>query len=715
MKKFFSALAFVAMILFPFALKAKTVTFTINIPEAAYIQEIKNYSIASFDGKTSIEVNYESGITGVQVRANAGYDLVSVAYGDRTSSPYNGSVYVDLDDVADGGTVDIIAKEKEARVFTFTGNPDEVELSHGGLIYDKENNVDGKWTISDTSDYGSYLDIECHGDYIVHSVINNATGQEALYSYNIDKPRVSMYLSASEYPEGANFTISCTTLAEVRTVHVSIEVVDGTADEIVVRRNGTYDPVPSSEWSDLALNPSSELPLQISAADYSKSIYKVEVNGIEQEASYGSFNLNDLKNGDKIKVWPNFPDVSVPVKFTYVNEGTEGAVSSVYVNNQLLDESEWSTGEFTVKLGDKLGVSFNTSGYNISSVTVNGESVSTYSYSETISDETPLTFVIDAEKYPDYTVKLYYPAGTIRVYNSYGTDNPIELPEGEDEVTLTIERGKNYINIVAAEGYAITSAINLETENSVYIPVGINSDMEIAIYTEKFDRDNLCVLYLAPNPASEDGSWNYANVTLSMYDSNLRKVITPSLGYNFIHYAEQDRPFSLSFYPDYKIYINGEESENVYGRWSGLEDLESNSVIKVFAKDAEVPTYNLTIDNQSDGGVEILADYVKALEGTEATVLGATDIEFVTVSATDSEGQSAYIIKVNGEEVTANAEGKTIAHIEADSSISIEVDSKVSITEITSEGNAPIYNLQGMRVKNARGGIFIQNGRKVIL
>ena len=55
MKKFLSALAFMAMILFPFALSAKTVTFTINIPDAAYIQETTNYSVEAFNGKTSIE------------------------------------------------------------------------------------------------------------------------------------------------------------------------------------------------------------------------------------------------------------------------------------------------------------------------------------------------------------------------------------------------------------------------------------------------------------------------------------------------------------------------------------------------------------------------------------------------------------------------------------------------------------------------------------
>lgn len=715
MKKFLSALAFVAMILFPFALQAKTVTFTVNIPEAVYIQEVQNYTVASFDGKTSMTVEYAASVSGVQIRSNAGFELASVTVGEKSYTPYYGNVYVDLADVEDGGTIAIVAEEKQPRIFTIAGNPDEVELSNGGIIYNKENIKDGKWTITDSSDYGSYLDITCVSGYIVTSMTDNATGQEMLSQYYLDQPRVSFYLSASEYPKGGDFTIHCATLASVRTVHVSLEVIDGTDDQIVVRRNNSYDPIPSSEWSDIALNPNTELPLSISAEDYSKSIYKVEVNGKNVTSTYGSFSLNDLKNGDKIKVWPNFPNVKVPVNFSFVNEGTEDAISYVYVNNEPVDNEVWQAEGFSVKLGDKLGISFNTSDYSINSVTINGESASTYSYSETINSEEPLNFVIDATKYSDYIVKLVFDPGTIVVYNSYGTDDPIELPEGEGEVTLTIKRSKNYLNIKAAEGYAITSAINLQTEADVYLPVAITGDMEIAIYTEKFDRDNTCVLYLAPNTGNEDGSWNYARVTLSSRSSELRKEITPEVGYNFIMYSNVDRPFSLNFYPSAELYLNGEKCEYGYGAWSGMEEMEPNSVIKVFPEGTEVPTYKLTIDNNSDGAVEILADYIKALEGTEATVFGATDVEFVTVSAADAEGQSAFIIKVNDKVVTANAEGKTVAHIEADSTISIEVDPNVSITEITADGNAPIYNLQGVRVQNPRNGIFIQNGRKVIL
>lgn len=704
-----------AMILFPFVLQAKTVKFTVNIPDAAYIQETTNYSVEAFNGETSIEVNYAANIDGVQIRPNAEYELVSVTSGDKTFSPYYGYVYINLDEVADGGTVAIIAQEKQPRIFTIHGNPDEVELSNGGLIYGKAESVDGAWTITDTSDYGSYMDITCVSGYVVESLINNANGQELLADYYKMKPRVSFYLSATDFPEGGDFTIKCTTLAAVRTVHVSIEVVDGEDSEIIVRRNGDYEPVPSSEWSDLALNPESELPLSISATDYNKSIYRIEVNGKNVEPEYGNFYLNNLTTGDKIKVWPNYPDADVPVKFTFVNKDTEGAIYDVYVNNERVESEVWQSAGLSVELGSRLGISFNTTGYQINSVTINGEPApSTYSYDERVTSEEAMNFVIDATRYADYTVKLYYQPGTILVYNDYGTDNPIELPADADEVTLTIERSKNYLNIKPVEGYVISSSIDLLNDRDVYIPISITEDMEIAIYTEKFDRDNECVLYLAPNPANEDGSWNYASVVLSMRNSALTKQIVPEIGYNFFKYADVDRPFSISFYPSADIYINGIQSENQYGNWSGFAELEPNSVIKVYPAGTEVPTYKLTIDNLSDGGVEILADYINTLEGLEATVFGATDVEFVTVSAAEAEGQNAYIIKVNGEEVTANADGKTVAHIDADSTISIEVDPNVAITEITIGSDAPIYNLQGVRVSNPRGGIFIQNGRKIV-
>ncbi len=238
--------------------------------------------------------------------------------------------------------------------------------------------------------------------------------------------------------------------------------------------------------------------------------------------------------------------------------------------------------------------------------------------------------------------------------------------------------------------------------------MAITGDMEIAVYTEKFDRDNLCVLYLA------DSQWNYANVTLSMRNDATRESITPVVGYNFIKYANADRPFSMTFYPDADLYINGEQSVNNYGEWSGAADLEPNSVIKVFPQGTEVATYNVTIDNQSEGSIAILADYVTPLEGTQAGVFGPTDVEFVSVETAAAEGASAFIIKVNDEEIKANAQGKFVAHITADATISIEADQNVGITEITAGANDAIYNLQGVRVKNAKGGIFIRNGRKVV-
>ena len=713
MKKFFSALALVAVVLFPFMLQAKTLTFTINIPEAAYVMDTKDYIRHQFDGQTSIEVDVPDG-TGVQVQPNSGYELVSATFGDVTQTPYYGNIYVDAASLAEGSTVTILAQEKQARIFTFTGNPDHIQqITLNGTIYGKEDNVDGKWTLKDDSDYGSSLEILCADGYIVESFTNNATGAEVVNDNSLYQQRVSTYFQASDFPTGADFTISCTTLASVRTVHVSLEVVDGEDSEVSVRRNGEYSSIPSSEWGDIALNPKSELPLTIAATSYNKSIYKVEVNGENITASGSSFYLNNLNDGDKIKVWPNFPDVDVPVKVSFVNENTEGVISGFYVDGSSVATDVWQAEDYTVKLGSQISINFNTSGYQINSVTANGATASTYSYSGIVNQEEGLNIVIDAEKLADFTVKLYYTPGSILVYNSYGTDSPIELPADADEATISVGRN-SYLNIVAAEGYVLSQAINLETEATVYLPAYISSDMEIAVYTEKFDRDNKCVFYLAPNTEAENGEWQYANVALSQSNYSLRKDITPVIGYNFIYYSDLDLPFGFNFYPDIDLYINGEQSENQYGFWTGSDELEPNSVIKAFTKGTEVPTYALTIDNKSDGAIEILADYIKALEGTEATVLGETDIEFVFVATADAEGQNGFTIKVNDQEIVSSDEGKYVAHITADSTISIEADVNVSITEITAGAEAPVYNLQGVRVSNPRNGLFIQNGRKVI-
>lgn len=701
---------FAVLALFPLSLLAKTVTFTVDNPAAIYLFNTYSYESINFDGQTSIQLELAES-AGIQVGVNSGYELAGVSVDGTALSVSSDGQYLQSSDMPDGCTVSITTKEKEAKVIYVQANPDHVKLVENYTnVYDAVNIVDGQWTVQVTNEYGS-LSIECYESYVI-TYVQDGNGNDLLSSYSLFKQSASLYLGSID--SGTTITIGTANLADLRDVHVSLSIVDGTAEQVEVRRNSDYQPVPPSEYSDIALYPAADLPLTISSPTYGMSLYQVLVNGEPQAPQGSTFVLYNLENGDEIAVYPNFPAVDVPVTFTFTNEGTEGAVRSVSIDHSPVDASVWQAEGFTVAMGSLLGVEYNTSDYNISSVTLNGENSATYGYQAVVDSETPLNFVITAEKLRDWQVTLYYVPGTVEVWNSsgsYGTQ--VELPEGADEYTVTVSPSNPYLYFKAAEGYLLTSIINDATQEDLLEqntnPICVNSDMILYIYTEEFNRDLECVVYL------EDTSWGYTMFLLSpnVYDN--RKEIALEPGYNFVNYADSDRPFGISAYtaPDYAtgvVYLNGEIIENQYGTYPALEDMEPNSVIKIFSPATEVSNYALTLAVPEDADIDILADYITPIESSVATVLGPSDVLFTS----NEEGE--MIVKVNGVQLAPGEDGRLIAHITEDSSIEVSFPTS-GIIDInnTHPSVDVIYNLQGIPVQNPGHGLYIINGKKVKL
>lgn len=679
-------------------LQGKHVTFTVDNPAAVSLYDTSNYSYYNFDESGKLELDLDP-MAYINVNVNSGFELVEIKVDGST---YYGGTSLPSSVMTDNGTVAITTKEKEATVYYVVANPEIVTVTVDySDVYDASNSVDGKWTIKTNNPY-SNMNINAADEYVITSVekvVENGENEELLNEYSKYQNSVSQYLGG--FPTGTTFNISAAKLSELRSAHVSIEVVDGEADAISVRRGN--EEIPSTDFANIAVIPGGD-QLYISASVYGKSLYKVTVNDIEQTPQGTTYCIADLKDGDVIKVWPTFPDIAVPVNISFTNEGTSG-VLTLAVDGMVVAPDEWLADNFTVKLGSRLGFTLNSSDYSVSSVTMNGQNQSPYGFETTVQSEDPIEVVITAEKFRDYQVTVYFEAGTISIFRGWGESNPVEIPEGADEVTFAVSPSSNQLNFKAAEGYVISSIVD-GNNNTYSSSVYVSGDMVLTVYTDKIVRDDMCVLYL--EPLSE--GWIYSQVILSR-DNDARKEIALASGYNFIEYGAFDCPFQLGFYPEADVYINGTLTPSEYGAYAGLEDLANGSVIKVFEKGAQVPTYKLTVKDESNGAVAILADYVTAIESNSAEVLGATDIEFVAESAA-----SGFIVKVNGAKVEANSEGRMIVTIDKDSEVAIEADKPTAIEDIIVDGNnAPVYNLQGIRVSNPRDGIFIVNGKKVKL
>lgn len=710
MKRLYSILLAVVLALLPVSLTAKTVTFTVDNPAAVYMINTYTYDYIYFNGETSLQLELTES-TGIQVSPNSSFELAGISVNGSPLSVSASGQYLQPSDMPDGCTVSITTKEKEAKVIYVKANPDQVRLIENySNVYDASNIVDGQWTVKVTNEYG-YLSIECIEGYVVTSVKDD-NGNDLLYSYSLYKQTASLYLGSID--GGTTITIESANLADLRDVHVSVSVVDGTPDQVRVRINSRNSPIPESEWDDIALYPAADLPMTISSPNAFKSLYKVLVNDEPQSPQGSDFVLYNLANNDHITIYPNFPDVPVPVSFSFTNEGTQDAISQVTVDGMYVEPSDWQADDFTVNLGSTLGISYNSTQYNIQSVTVNGEPSSLYGYQQPVSSETPLNFVITAERWRDWQITLYYQPGSIEVWNStsaYGTQ--ISLPENADEYTFNVSRYTPSLYFKAAEGYILTSIIDEATQEDLleqYMnPLFVSNDMTLYLYTEKFERDQECVVYL------EETSWAYTQLVLAPNFYDNRKEIPLEAGYNFVNYDEKDLPFGLSAYtsPSYStgvVYLNGEIIENSYGTYPALDEMEPNSVIKIFSPDTKVSNYALTLTVPEDADVEILADYITPIESAQATVLGPSDVLFV------SNEEDKIIVKVNGTELEPGEDGRLVAHITSDSTIEVILDTDNIIDiENNTPSNGVIYNLQGMPVQNPGHGLYIINGKKVKL
>ncbi len=674
-------------------LQAKHVTFTVDNPAAVSLYDTANYNYYYFNESGTMDLDLQP-TSYININANSGFDIDEIKI---DGTVYTGGNSIPASAMNDNGTVAITTKEKEATVYYVEADPALVTLTIDySNIYDASNSVDGTWTIQTTNPYAS-MSISAIDGYVITSIERvAATGdnEQLLNDYTRNQQSANVYLGS--YPSGTTFRISAANLSELRSAHVSVEVVDGTPDQITVRRGN--EEIPAADFASIAIIPGSD-QLYISASTYGNNLYKVTVNDQSVEAQGTGYNLTNLQNNDVIKVWPNFPEVAVPLNINFTNEGSSD-VLTLSVNGVVTPNDQLLAGDYTVMLGSRLGFTFNNSAYSVSSVTLNGQNMSSYGFEYTVLDETPVNVEITAAPLRDYKVTVYFEPGTINIYRGWGESDPVAIPDGADEVTFDVSPSNNQLTFKAADGYVISSIVD-GNDNTYSSSVYVSSDITLTVYTEKIVRDRVCALYLG----ATDGGWIYSQLTLSP-GNDARKEIPLTAGYNIIEYGAFDCPFQLGLYPTADVYVNGTLAENYYGEYPALQDLASGSVIKVFGTGTDVPTYQLTITDTSNGAIAVMADYVNSIDSSVAQVLGTTDIEFVY------SGDVTYIIKVNGNEVTPDADGRLIATIDSDATITIDENTLLEGISVDAK-DATIYNLQGIRVNNPGKGIYIVNGKKV--
>ena len=666
MKKIYSFLMLLVMTAFSVAATAKTFTITVDDQNhIGYAMLTSNYNYLTFAGN---KVEFEAEATDYLIISPAsGYKLASIKDGGGKSLVHDLSgnyVEVELAALGDGNEIKVTTVEKEPKIFTFTGD-ERLTVSMytdetGNVVYHAENGV---FTVQ-MPDNGWYpvaisSDIET---LAVRRVVADNGGE-----HFPDRGTVSIY--PYSYEESTHFTIETYNPDEVRTASMTVKV-NGSADNVILSRSDyTTVKLNSDGETIVKFDPENETNFTISSYN---PLYQVKQNDKLLTASYDTYNIT-VSDGDVIEIDPDFPDVDVPVTFTFTNEGTEDAVEYVRVDYQNVD---WKQDNFTIKLGSNLYVKLNNNDYDITEWKVNNETQSSYStsYSETVTSEEGLEFVITATKKTPKNITVHcdeYEHVVVYALNQYFSQFESYELTGKDS-QIEVSAAASYVQIKAVGDWIISyieDANGMEYTSNSYIPA--SEGLELYAGAKALERDRNLTVYIG----GEEDNWQYYGITLSSDDYDIRKEYTSyegnlSLGYTNIPFGEFDCPIEVSgyTYPEYTypiIYLNDNLIEFNQSTWRYDFDgmVQDGDVLKLFP--ADPAKYNVTYQIAEGVEVEVIQDHSRTidaatthevLEGTEVWIKAANEIA----------------VTVNGANITANEEGIYVFSVNEDAIVKVE-------------------------------------------
>lgn len=600
-------------------------------------------------------------------------------------------------------------------------DPSRVKIEINGT--EKEDIVQGDNQIEVTGSYGydgGSVTIRAKDGAFITKVTRQLTQTDESVSN-----MTSCYFYVSSSNEGETWTVTSANADDLRDGSCKIYVDD--ASKVRVQRSYTYTDVAltGGDWNEVRYIKASELPLTIGSTDYSTPLYQVTVNGEPVKPEGSAWRISPEDN-DEVRITANFPEESVPVKFTYIDDEAKGFITSVQVDN--VDVTDYNDDGFQVLLGKKIRINGDMQNYKLNQFTVNGANTNFYGYYEfTVTEAT--TIYVDAREYGKVNATINVDnAENITVYEGYSYSNKvIQLTNGENPIELS--ETNTLIQIKPNSGCFITSVSSIVNDSDdsddsdeptnytadwegAYT-VTVTEGMVITVVTGKIERDLTAVVYV-------DDVAPYGNVLTRPDRSNIELAA----GYNIVDFYSGDNPFMLSFNGASTTYAykNGEEYDPRYSGGTSYElNLEDGDIIKVFLAGSP-STYNVTFDVTGDAeNVTVISDKIKEVENWSKGFATLQDTE-VSIKAADGYNLT---VSVNGTAVTTDEDGVFTFNVTEDTNVTLTVTSTSGIKDLRTDRavNTNVYNLQGVLVvKNATdveidrlpAGIYIINGKKTV-
>lgn len=540
-------------------------------------------------------------------------------------------------------------------------------------------------------------------------------------NYHIDNmTQAYVYVDASVEGD-LKYEVKSNTLEALRTATMTVNVDDASQVSAVLSTTNERVNLVNGE-NTVKFIPGVESPIMIAHSTYGKVLYQVSVNGVIQEAQGQQYRLN-VVDGSKVDIKANFPEgLAYRVQFSYVNEGTEDAVSSVTVDGAPIEAEKYNDPDFTVPAGKQVSVTFNLQDYQINSFKVNGTTTQTYgSYQFIPTAETFLE--IDATKFAEFNSTLNIDhAENVTVYKGYSYNNDIiSVVDGDNTLTLTPK--SNTITIKPNSGCKIESISDnlgstFYTNYNGEYEITMSKDQIVTVTTSAIVRNDV----LTVNLDDETTAINYFS-----FGRADRSEITLKKGANEVKFNSDDNPFGMSFY-DYNnvttAFLNGVKTKPYYEGGSSYQLTFTNGdVLDVFFV-TEVSPLTVTFTCNDEG---VAANTTVSVDGKGAAIdywaNGLTVLSGTTLSIAPAGDAPIYVM--NGEKVlTPEADGSYKVTVTEATALTLSSTSLTGIEEVAANAAADknaVYNLQGVKVanradalRNLPAGVYVVGGKKVM-
>lgn len=710
MKKLYSFLLLAVIALLGFGASAKTLTLKATVDGAAYYidqssgntTEITAAGVAvtfAEDGPLVIKAN--SGWLITAVRGTVTFDYASQPTDDISS---RGAVTYPLADGSEVLVEVVDASSFKAPSIVLRGDKDAYYASYNyQTLYPDAN---GEITLSEL---GSGLSIYAKDGYKLVSAVSDKGD-------TFSPQGAYIYLYTGIFTEGETvISVEAVDLSQVETSTFTAEVVGENYKCYFYDQNYNYYYF-NSDTQTISFTEGDSFTL---SSQYG-TLYKVEVNGETVATSWTSYRFTPAP-GDKMTVYTEFPDVSVDFSMTFADGCDAAIVKEFRYDNNLLDASVWNSGSWAPKLGKTVNMTLNTADYADVKMTVNGVEA-TVGYGGAVS------FVMDSEQCRvelsgvrlsglNATIIVSDPAN-VTVYKGYSYNNNVLALDGvETAVELTRDEAGSGLQFVAAAGYRIAQISVIPTPsapiygNMVYVE---RDGTVIEVELEKIERANTVSLFVGP------GKWNYGPVfSMGNNDNDLRREFNLSEGYTLVDFCDEDVELGvrLGGYPTPIVYINGVQSENVYGDYTGLNALAHGDVVKIFQNTPDM--HPLSYEIGDNVNITVVHDRLQNIDvpGNHSVFTG-TEVSIVPMAALSDETEAPLTVIVNDANIQP-VDGVYTFAVNSPTKVSVKISETVGVENVSvaDDADAVIYNLQGVRLDTTAdrlpSGIYIINGRKV--